>query len=92
MRTYMLWFGGPNYSPGTISEDLEEFDTLAACKRAFEARPGDSYYPCVSDEGPEEEGPEGWLWFRQPPFPDEDAYPEAIISFGPRGGVRVSPA
>jgi hypothetical protein len=79
MKTYMLWHGGCNYSAPTV-DDLEIFDSLSDAMRAFRARADfDPYYPCI-------ENPEAWLFFAQP---ENDLYPDRVLTLGPRGGVRV---
>lgn len=92
MKVYGLWHGGSNYSQGG-REDIETFDSLREARDAFERRASgtDSYYPGVSDETPEGGGSEMWLW---PEMPDNDGdlYPWRTMTFGPRGGIIVSPA
>lgn len=87
MKTWMLWYGGSSYSVGGY-DDIEEFDSLAQAKRIFwyryENRDGST--PCVTDES------EAWLWFKAKPEDNGDLYPDAILSFGPRGGVRLEVA
>jgi hypothetical protein len=87
MKVFMLWHGGSSYSPPTC-EDTEEFDTIAELKRSFGSRSDDRYYPCVYDDVPEEGGPEGWVFFHDPRTGPDD-YPDRLIHFGPRGGVRL---
>jgi len=82
MKTYMLWHGGGSYAIGTIPDDLEAFDTFSAAKEEFRRRGQDSdpYYPCVEDSS-------AWIFFAEP---GSDPYPDMVLSFGPRGGVKVA--
>jgi hypothetical protein len=83
----MLWYGGASYG-ACIEDDLETFGSLAELRHAFARRLGDAYYPCVSDDTPDNGGPEGYVYLYDPRGVD-DPYPDRLISFGPRGGVRV---
>jgi hypothetical protein len=86
-RVWMFWHGGASYAPpGT--DDAEEFDSIAEAVKSFDRRRLDSYYPCVSDETPEDGGPEGHLFF-QDPTEHADLYPDRIVRYGPRGGLVV---
>lgn len=96
MKCYMLWHGGDSYGVGSIEEDIEEFDSLRAAKSAFASYADhDPYRPCVSNEEPDNGGPSAWIFFYNPNDPDEagygggDPYPDRIMLFGPRGGVRL---
>lgn len=84
MRTYMIWQGGVNYTPGDIA-DTEAFPSQAAAVAEFARRASgtDPYYPCV-------EGSVGHL-FRADPreYTSGDHYPDRIVEQGPRGGIRV---
>lgn len=90
MKVWMLWHGGSSYAHGSIEDDVEEFASLKAAKDAFAARADfDPYYPCVSDDA------SAWIFFHDPN--DEgngpgDPYPDRVLEFGPRGGVRVEHA
>jgi hypothetical protein len=84
MRTYMIWQGGLNYTPGDIS-DTEEFVSMQAAADEFarRARGGDPYYPCVADS-------EGHLFLTDPRTATSgDVYPDRIVTLGARGGVRI---
>ena len=76
MKVYADWYGGPNYSvPGP--DDREEFPSIAAAKCALWARSDfDPYYPCVQDS-------EMHLHHAA-----DSEYPFAVLTIGPRGGVR----
>lgn len=100
---YALWFGGSGYAPGDMVQDLESFPSLAAAKAAlvnrerygcsfrqgfqFVNREAEQYLcPCV------EGGSSMWVWRGADEVdgityvPD---YPDNVVEFGPRGGVRV---
>ena len=82
MKTFMLWYGGVNYSVGGY-DDIEEFSSLQDAKDSFWRRADfDPYYPCV-------EQPEAWIWFKTMPDDNGDLYPDAVMTLGPRGGVHV---
>ena len=84
MKVYMHWYGGSSYSFGSPKEDAEEFDSIKAAKRTFEARADfDPYCPCV------DENTEAHLYFVDPSTVSGDPYPDAILTLGPRGGVRM---
>ena len=89
----MLWHGGSSYEVGYIDEDTEEFPSLAAAKDAFAGRADtlETYYPCVSEDTPEDGGPSAQVFFADP-REFADPYPDRVLSFGPRGGVRVEHA
>jgi hypothetical protein len=95
MRVWMLWHGGASYAVGDVETDLEEFGSLRAAADAFAGRasPAETYYPCVSEEEPGDGGPEAWVYLTDPRPPAGglvgDAYPDRIVAFGPRGGVRI---
>lgn len=92
MKVTMFWHGGSSYAIPSVHYryDAEVFESLIAAKRAFVSRTHDTYYPCVSRSTPENGGPEAWLFFgdNHPVIGQE--YPDAILSFGPRGGVITS--
>lgn len=89
----MLWHGGASYAEPEV-DDAEEFDSLQELCDAFERRTwsSETYYPCVSDDQPEEGGPVGWVFLSDPREHAGDLYPDRLINFGPRGGVRVMSA
>ena len=89
MKVVMVWYGGREYARPE-EDDGEEFSSLSAAKRAFAARADyDPYYPCVEEDTPDNGGPEGYIYFGSL----EDWCPangaDRVLSFGPRGGVRV---
>ncbi len=80
MRVTMLWYGGSNYAAPDPVRDVEQFDSLRACREAFENRADfDPYYPCV-------ESPEAHVFIGHH---DDltDAYPDRILTLGKRGAV-----
>ncbi len=85
MKVYGLWYGGSNYSVPDVERDTEEFDSIAEAKRTFSRR-YDNYdipaTPCVGDDS------EMHLFFSDP-REESDPYPDKVLRFGPRGGVRV---
>jgi hypothetical protein len=94
MKVTMFWFGGSSYAMFDTHNprDAEEFDSMRAARNAFAARTNDSYYPCVDEESPDDGGPEAWI-FKGPAKQNIGAeYPDFTMSFGPRGGVRVTRA
>ena len=92
MKCYTQWFGGSGYS-FPEADDYEVFDSLKEAKDTFYGRAHDSYYPCVEESEPQNGGPSMLVWFGSPEgeFPC-DCYPDREITFGPRGGIRVSRA
>ena len=98
MKCTMYWHGGSSYRPSDPHNpaDGEIFASIKEAKASFASRPGDSYYPCVSDENEENGGPSAWLFLSDNPeeiaAQRPDPYPDYVMSFGPRGGVRLTPA
>ncbi len=97
---YGLWSGGPSYAAGSIESDVERFETIAHAREALRARyesnglarchfdyvtkePVSVYVPAVTMES------EIWVWFSDPSM-SADPYPDRVVSFGRRGGVRVA--
>ena len=91
-KVTMFWHGGSSYAcfDTNSKRDAEQFDSLAAAKRAFASRPNDSYYPCVDEVSPDEGGPEAWIFIGANVLGQD--YPDFILSFGKRGGVVCSRA
>ena len=93
MKVTMFWSGGSSYAPADVhsAKDAEVFQSIADAKQAFAGRCNghDTYYPCVSDDAPEDGGPEAHLFFgdKHPVVGQE--YPDRIMRFGPRGGVVI---
>ncbi len=94
MKCTMFWTGGSSYAVFDTHnpEDAEEFDSLERAKRAFANRAHDRYYPCVDETPPEDGGPEAWVFIGPKESAIGQEYPDLILSFGPRGGVRVDRA
>ncbi len=90
----MFWHGGNNYACFDTHnpEDAEQFDSLEDAKRAFRSRTSDPYYPCVDNREPEDGGPEAWIFLCSKEQALGAEYPDRIMSFGPRGGVIITPA
>ena len=86
MKVYGIWYGGSSYVVPSIynEDDIEEFDSLEDAKGTLYSRHNGcgGYTPCVTDES------EIHLW-RENPYETGQEYPDKIISFGPRGGIRV---
>lgn len=106
MQVFALWHGGSSYSPGSTHDgDTETFESIEKAKDAFYSRyasgntwkqhfayvskpANDVFTPAV-----DKEGTEMWLFFYDPTAEDvTDPYPDRILSFGPRGGIRMENA
>lgn len=87
----MFWHGGTNYAVFDTHNPrhAEEYSSMTAAKEAFRSRPGDSYYPCVSEESSENGGAEAWIFKGKAKDCIGADYPDFIMSFGPRGGVKI---
>lgn len=90
MKCWMLWNGGSSYAPSDqfVREHIDAFDSMADLLRDFDSRPGDPYYPVVSRIPQDEGGPSAWVCFADP-YEVGDLYPDRLVSYGPRGGLRV---
>ena len=84
MKCYGLWYGGSSYAAPSVRRDTEEFDSIQEAKQTMERRydNDDRSTPCVTDES------EMQLFFSDPRKMD-DPYPDRVLKFGPRGGVRM---
>lgn len=93
MRVTMYWYGGISYAVPNLHcpDDAEVFHSIKDAKRSFASRLWDSYYPCVTDNSPEDGGPEAWLFIGGKPseHPLTGDYPDRIMRFGKRGAVLV---
>jgi len=89
-KVWMMWHGGESYAPPDQfnREDCEEFASLKEAREDFASRPGDSYYPACGAVPPEAGGPSAWICFADP-FENGDLCPDRVLSFGPRGGLRM---
>jgi len=99
MKVFALWHGGSSYSQGSLEKYLETFDSLKAVKEELRDRydgkayqtwasgqtPNWCYTPTVSDNS------SFWVWIEDPRDMD-DPYPDRIVSFGPKMGVRIERA
>lgn len=92
-RVWFLWHGGASYAAPDASrrEDCEAFASLREALADFAARPGASFYPDCNRVPPDDGGPSAHLFFADP-YKDSDPYPDRVLSFGPRGGLRMVPA
>lgn len=95
MKVWMLWHGGVNYSHGYIADDTEAFESLAEAKRVFDSRADswNTYYPCVDRIPAEDGGPSAWIFFYDPNAEENgpgDPYPDRVLEYGPRGGLRLN--
>ena len=95
MKVTMYWSGGSSYAPADVheSEHAEVFDSIREAREDFAMRASVSatYYPCVDDCGPEDGGPIAWLFLDDGdghPVVGQE-YPDRVLYFGPRGGVRM---
>ncbi len=93
MKVFALWHGGSSYAPADQfnRRDIEEFDSIRDALAEFESRTRDPYYPCVDTAPQDQGGASMWLCFADP-FENGDLYPDRVVSFGPRGGVRCERA
>jgi len=87
----MLWHGGASYAPGELPADLEDFGTLRELKRAFDSRADSSntYYPCVEREPQDDGGQFAWVYLCPSSEVGPDFYPDRVLTYGPRGGLRL---
>ena len=85
MKVYGLWHGGASYAVGAYS-DIEPFDSLADAKRTLVAR----YMNYEQPATPCVEKDETSIWiFEAMPDDNGDLYPDRVLSFGPRGGIKM---
>lgn len=93
MQVWMLWYGGVNYGHPQIPEDIEEFNSLRDAKNSFDARADswNTYYPCVERTTADEGGQSAYIYFYDP-SKVMDPYPDRIIEYDPRGGLKVNRA
>ncbi len=84
---YALWHGGHGYSVGYVDDDTETFPSPDAARQAFRDRLAnrDGHTPGV------DESSSMTLWHSDPRG-EHDPYPDAMMTFGPRGGVQVMSA
>jgi len=96
---YGLWHGGASYSPGELAADLETFPSLRAATCALESRRVHGYHvpqafirpdgstdhaltPCADTDS------HITVWLADPRGSD-DPYPDRVVAYGPRCGIRV---
>lgn len=83
-RAYI--FGGSSYAAPSFDDKPDfTFASLAEARRAMDRVPHDPCFPCVSDIPPDDGGPEMYL-FR---VGNDSDMPDFMLTFGPRGGVKV---
>ncbi len=85
----MFWHGGSSYAMFDLSDPshAETFSSMEAAKAEFASRANDRFYPCVDRVSPDDGGPSAWVFLGE-----VSDYPDRVMSFGPRGGVRVDRA
>lgn len=94
MRAFGLWHGGPNYGSPWLDTDLEVFDSIDAARQALRSRDSgwlDATYADGRTDSTRTPGVEDSsiaLYFHDP-REDRDPYPDLMLTFGPRGGVKV---
>ena len=81
MKCYGLWYGGSSYSVPRIHEDLESFKSLKQAMLVLYRRyvNTNNYTPAVDSETCEIA-----IYFDK----DNLDYPDRIIDFGPKMGIR----
>lgn len=104
MRSYMIFHPGAGYSTNWRAEDVETYDTFGEALRAFDRLPdpfypcaypdaaeGEGaegwiffYDPRTEDGSPADEDSDDY----DPEADVVDVYPDRIVTYGPRGGVR----
>lgn len=88
MKVTMFWHGGENYGAFNLysPKDAEVFSSVTEAKREFKRRfvKNDPFYPCVTERS------EAWLFFGDKHPVLDQSYPDMILSFGPRKGIRIS--
>lgn len=94
-KWYGIWHGGYSYAMGE-HDDIEEFDSIADAKRTFESRCYNGLFakqefryvhrPHESLYCPAVDASECRIFLYTDP---DGGLPEKIISYGPRGGVKV---
>ncbi|HTF53579.1 MAG TPA: hypothetical protein VK735_39555 [Pseudonocardia sp.] len=100
MTLFALWNGGSSYGPSYLDDHLETFPSMAAAREAFADRANIGYWqpqtftyangrtdttltPSVDDRA-------SMSLYLSDPRETSDPYPDRLVEFGPRGGVRVS--
>lgn len=81
-EVFAMWHGGPNYAHPYNPEHVESFPSVNAVADAMRDRMAnrDGSTPCVQDSSA--------LVYRFDPRGVDDAYPDLILTEGPRGGIR----
>jgi hypothetical protein len=75
-----------NYGESDINRDTEEHDSIKAARDSF-------WRTCDGERLGDEHNHEGYLFLYDPREEGvTDPYPDRILKYGPRGGVRMEPA
>lgn len=88
MRVCWHWHGGSGYGVPYPNDKPEQFASLKAAKTEFEGRLHDRRFPCLEHSTTDHGGPSAWVFVGT----EAGDYPDFVMEFGPRGGVRVSRA
>jgi hypothetical protein len=92
-KVYGLWYGGASYSAPDHA-DLELFDSIEAAKEElrsrFNGRGKINYVNSELDEcgTPGVDETSEMLLFIMDAVPEQGEYPDFVLKFGPRGGIR----
>lgn len=97
---YALWHGGSSYSPGSIPEDVESFDSVEDATDAFIERYESGYswqqtFRYVNREHDSVltpavgEDATMFLYFDADPSGQYDPYPDRVVNFDGEGNMRV---
>ena len=84
MKVTWLWHGGRNYTV-PYPDEGETFESMKAARAEFYDRAHNPYYPCCYPDTEENGGPSAWVFYGT----EVGDCPDKIMSFGPRGGVKV---
>ena len=89
MKVFAMWYGGCGYSTPNQHDrrDVEAFESIEAAVECFDDRYHNRRHPdtpCV-----DQATTEMWLFIGYDPYEDGDCYPDRIVKYGPKGGIRV---
>ena len=92
-----IWYGGSNYSFGTIESDLEVFSSKRAAQMEIQSRRFNGAFlrqhfkyadgRVVSTLTPTVDDSTELHLYKSDPRDAVDPYPDVILAIGPRGGV-----
>jgi hypothetical protein len=101
VKVFAMWAGGASYASPSIPDDVETFDSIDAAKAEFDNRCGgyasfryangttyDTRTPAVSREPSDKGGPWMHVWHYDP-REERDPYPDRLMEFGVKGGIKV---